>query len=245
MSENPPANPTPAWISRQGQVHGPYTLVTVEQLFRQGRLGPDDLVSVGEGSPWQAPSKLFAAGPPPPPPPPATAVAAVAPTSRSNPLLWVLPLVAVGLIIVGGIVAGVLAKQGANAVHDANQAERCSEQLKVLALSVRMYAADYAALPADWEAALETRQVPRETWVCPVRADHLPYLHAPAPDLGKVKSGDPQTPLFWEPPLASGRGPHQGQYEVGYADGHVALRPEPPGEKVTPPPGKVANGPTP
>jgi prepilin-type processing-associated H-X9-DG protein len=236
----------PGWLYRDGAAHGPYDWETLELLFHQGRLRPDDRVTWDPHGNWQTPAEAFSAPAPPlappqpaavpvapaavppvaPQPPAGAGPAAVQPAAaprRANRWLALGPLLAV-LIFLGGTALGLtLAHQGFSFVRQAADRERCAGQLKVIALGMRMYVLDYGAAPpgGNWSAALEARGVPRQTWFCPARRDRLPYPVAPHLDVHRLQAGDRALAVAADAPLAKGHGPHAGKFNVVYADGHV------------------------
>jgi prepilin-type processing-associated H-X9-DG protein len=132
-------------------------------------------------------------------------------------------LLALLIFLAGTAVGAFLVGQGVGFVREAHEQEECAGQLKVIAMAMRMYALDNNALPPgdNWRAALEARGVSRQTWSCPARRDGLPYPLAPHLDLHRLQAGDRTLALAADAPLANGHGPHQGKFNVVYADGHV------------------------
>ena len=249
----------PGWLWRAGAVHGPYDWETLELLYHQGRIRPDDRLTWDPEGNWLTPAEAFSApvapvAPPAAPPvvvapylrtapasPPASPPAAVPPLAtlslatpspathqpaaprRGNRWLWLAPLLALLIFLAGTAVGTFFVGQGVGFVRQTAAREQCAGQLKVIALGMRMYALDYGALPPgdNWAGALESRGIPRATWYCPARRDRLPYPVAPHLDLHRLKSGDRTLPVAADAPLPTGRGPHQGKFNVVYADGHV------------------------
>jgi hypothetical protein len=125
--------------------------------------------------------------------------------------------------VAGTAVGGILFGQGFHLVRETSEREACAGNLKVIALGMRMYVMDYGAAPpsGNWPAALESRGVPRKTWLCPARRDGLPYPVAPHLDLHRLKIGDVTLPVAADAPLANGHGPHHNKFNVVYADDHV------------------------
>ncbi len=233
----------PAWLAREGQVHGPYDWETLELLYFQGQLRPEDRVTWDPQGNWLVPTEVFSTptlpAPPPPvspprpvgPPPtpqaapvqPAAAPVQPAPRGRSSRSLWLGPLLAVVIFLAGTVVGGLLARQGLGLVRETADRERCGGQLKVIALGMRMYAMDYGAPPprGDWSAALESRGIPHATWVCPARHDGMPYPTARQMDFQRLQDGNQSLAVAADAPLLNGKGPHRGKFNVVYADGHV------------------------
>lgn len=223
------------WLSRGGEVFGPYDVETLAYLFHHGRLRPDDLVTWDPQGNWQPAGEVFAeAAPvsrpekptaPSPAPPPAPAPLADSPPraqGRTNPQLYLLPLLAVALLVASGFVVFHLLSGGIRDTRQVAEEHWCAQQLQVIALSMRMYLVEYEEGPVtDWPSALETRQVSPDLWICPGREDKVAYQMAERVTLAQVKEGSPQVPLVWDAPLPDGSGPHQGKFNVAYADGHI------------------------
>ena len=241
----------PAWLARGGQAHGPYDWETLELLYFQGRLRPEDRVTWDPQGNWLTPGEVFATPAPlapPPPAPPAGGAHLAPPTAPPQPLgpptappgrrspvahpasrgrasrwLWLGPLLAVVIFLAGGLVGGLFANQGLGLVRQTAERERCAGQLKVIALGMRMYVMDYGAPPPGgaWQTTLEARGIPRATWVCPARHDGIPYPTAREMNPQRLESGDRGLATVADAPLPNGHGPHGGKCNAAYADGHV------------------------
>ncbi len=167
----------PAWMSRGGQVHGPYDWETLELLYFQGRLRADDRVTWDPQGNWLLAGEVFAGirapvltppepapavlpprGVPPvapsPAPPltpeparPAAGAAASVGSRRSGSWLWIAALLALIVFLAGWFVGGLVTNRGPGIVRQTAERERCAGQLQLIALGMRMYAMDYGALP--------------------------------------------------------------------------------------------------
>jgi prepilin-type processing-associated H-X9-DG protein len=239
----------PGWLFRDGSAHGPYDWETLELLFHQGRLRPDDRVTWDPEGNWLTPAEAFSAptpllapprvagpvalslpvGPVATPPQPRQPAATPAPAQpapapgRAPGRLWLGPLLVVLIFLAGTAVGTFLVGQSVGLVREARDQAQCAGQLQLIALGMRMYALDYGTAPPsdNWPAALATRGVSRRTWLCPSRRDGLPYPVAPHLDVHRLKAGDRSLALAADAPLRNGRGPHRGKFNVVYADGHV------------------------
>lgn len=224
------------WLSRGGEVFGPYDVETLAYLFRHGRLTPEDLVTWDLRGNWQPAGQVFGEAAPPsgrpmpsaPPPAPAPApIPTATPPSpargRSNPQLYLVPLLALAILAGSVVVFSRLMVGGVGDARETAQERWCAQQLQVIALSMRMYLVEYGEVPVtDWPSALEARQVSPDLWICPGREDKVAYQVAERVTLAQVEEGSPQVPLVWDAPLPDGSGPHKGKFNVVYADGHIA-----------------------
>ncbi len=214
------------WMSRGGEVYGPYDYQTVLFCRQDGRIVDDDYVKCGD-EPWQRASEALpkagpAAGPASPTPPP-----------RSNSQKWIIIGVVAGaafmLLAALAIFAAILFPVFSRA-KEPSQARVCLSNVKQLGVALTMYTMDYHGhLPPanSWEEAVAPyigdAEILAEILACPVTGKHYIFNEALS-GLDMKDLDNPQaTPMLWDPALdAEGLvGPHGGQFNVCYADGHA------------------------
>ena len=214
------------WMSRGGKVYGPYDYQTILFCQQDGRIVDDDYVKCGE-EPWQRASEAL---------PEARAAAAAAGVSAAQPSKsssqkWIIIGVVAGaafmLLAALAIVAAILLPVFGQAKEKA-QATACLSQVKQLGVALMMYAADHEeTLPeADsWEEAVAPYIMNAEILACPVTGKHYIFNEGLSGVDLKDLDNPQATPMLWEPALdAEGLvGPHGGQFNVGYADGHAQM----------------------
>ncbi len=214
------------WTSRGGEVYGPYDYQTILFCRQDGRIVDDDYVKCGD-EPWRRASEAVpdtrtvpaAAGTSPPRP------------SRPSSQKWIIIGVVAGaafmLLAALAIVAAILFPVFGRAKEKAQQTY-CLSNVKQLGLSLIMYAADHEeTLPeADsWEEAISEYISAAQILICPVTGKHYVYNKKLSGVNLKDLDNPQATPMLWEPALdAEGLvGPHGGQFNVCYADGHATM----------------------
>lgn len=224
------------WMSRGGQVYGPYDWQTVQFCWRDGRIVADDYVKLGRDEPWLAASEVFgakAAAPQPiAPPAPAAASVSVAPTPqaavprRSN---TVVILVVVGAIVLMGlavlaILAAILFPVFARAKYKAQQTA-CMSNLKQIGVALRVYAVDNdnRLPPADsWRQALKPYLEAEDLYICPSSRKQYVFNEALGSQNIEAISNPMEVPMAWDAPKEDRTGPHMGEFNVSWVDGHVS-----------------------
>jgi len=215
------------WMSRGGEVYGPYDYQTVLFCRQDGRIVDDDYVKCGD-EPWRRASEAL---------PVSEGVAPAARSSaphpsRSSSQKWIIIGVVAGaafmLLAALGIVAAMLFPVFARAKEKAQEATSLSN-ISQLGMAVLMYAADHEeTLPEanSWKEAI-AEYVGDNTaiFICP--ATGQPYTFNEALSGVDLKDLDnpQQTPMLWAPLwVAQGAaGPSQGKVVVCYADGHATM----------------------
>ncbi len=213
--------------SRGGEVYGPYDYQTIVFCRRDGRIVDDDYVKCGDG-PWRRASEAL--------PEPGAAVTAAGSSpprpSRPSSQKWIIIGVVAGaafmLLAALAVFAAILFPVFARAKEKA-QATVCLSNVKQLGIAVLMYAADHEdTLPeADsWKDAITEYAGDNEAlFVCPVTGQRYIFNEVLSAVALKDMDNPAETPMLWEPALdAEGLvGPHGGQFNVGYADGHAQM----------------------
>ena len=230
------------WMSREGQVYGPYDLQTIQFCQRDGRIVDDDYVKLGRDEPWFRVSEVFgaraAAPQPATPAPPATATPAtpaVTAPRKSNTLVI---LVVVGAVVLMGlavlaILAAILLPVFGRAKGMAQQTA-CINNLKQIGTAFHIYAADNddKLPPADsWRQALEPYLDDREVYKCPGTGEqYVSNVALGGKNINEI-SNPMEVPMAWDAPSAYDPeiGPHLGEFNVLYVDGHVATVDQLPG----------------
>jgi len=214
------------WMSRGGKVYGPYDDQTILFCRQDGRLVEDDYVKCGE-EPWRRASEAL---------PVSEAAAAAARTSPPRPSTpssqkWIIIGVVAGaafiLLAALAVFAAILLPVFGQAKEKA-QAAACLSNVKQLGVALTMYTTDYQQhLPhADsWEEAVAPYIRNAEILACPVTGRGYAFNEALSGADLKDLDNPRATPMLWEPALdAEGLvGPHGGQFNVGYADGHAKM----------------------
>ncbi len=215
------------WTSRGGEVYGPYDYQTLLFCRQDGRIVDDDYVKCGD-EPWQRASEAL------PEPGAAATAARTSPPHPSRPSSqkWIIIAVVAGaafmLLAALAIFAAILFPVFGRAKEKA-QATACLSQVKQLGLALMMYAADHEeTLPeADsWEDAIAEYAGDNEAlFTCPTTGQRYIFNEALSGVDLKDLDNPQETPMLWEPALdAEGLvGPHGGQFNVGYADGHAKM----------------------
>ena len=156
---------------------------------------------------------------------------------KSNTLVIVLVLVAAAFVLLAalGIVAAILIPVFARAKDKAEQAA-CMSNLQQIGVALHVYAADNDdKLPAtdSWREALTPYLEAKEVYTCPTTGEQYVFNEAlGAQTLGTI-SNPMEVPTAWDAPpeYAPATGPHVGQFNVLYIDGHVSTvdeLPQPP-----------------
>ena len=235
------------WMSREGQVYGPYDLQTVQFCQQDGRIVDDDYVKLGRDEPWFRVSEVFgakAAVPQPAvPAPPVTAPGAAAPAPgvpaprKSNAVVI---LVVVGAVVVMGlavlaILAAILLPVFGRA-RDKAQQTACMSNLKQIGVALHIYATenDDSLPPADsWREALEPYLQAEEVYMCPSTGEQYVFNEALGGQNIEAIGNPTEVPMAWDAPSAYDPeiGPHLGEFNVLYVDGHVTTV-----EQLPPPP---------
>ena len=213
------------WMSRGGEVYGPYDYQTVLFCRQDGRIVDDDYVKCGE-EPWRRASEALpkagpAAGPAFPTPPP-----------RSSSQKWIIIGVVAGaafmLLAALAVFAAILFPVFGRAKEKA-QATACLSNVKQLGLALMIYAADHEeTLPkADsWKDAIAEYVGDNEAlFICPTTGQRYIFNEVLSGADLKDLDNPQETPILWEPALDAGGlvGPHGGQFNVCYADGHAQM----------------------
>ena len=214
------------WMSRAGEVYGPYDYQTILFCRQDGRIVDDDYVKCGD-EPWRRASEAL---------PEARAAApagvSAAQRSKSSSQKWIIIGVVAGaafmLLTALAIFAAILLPVFGRA-KDKAQATACLNNVRQLGMAVLMYAADHEErLPeADsWKDAIAEYVRDNEAlFTCPATGQGYIFNEAlSGVDLKDIDN--PQgTPMLWEPALdAEGQvGPHMGQFNVCYVDGHARM----------------------
>lgn len=231
------------WMSRGGQVYGPYDWQTLQFCWRDGRVVADDYVKLGRDEPWLAASEIFgakAAIPQPSAPPtlvsaPPTPQATVPRKSNALVIILVVAGAAFVLLAVLAIVAAMLFPVFGRAKYKAQQVS-CMSNLKQIGLGLHMYAADYDGYlpPADsWPSVLKPYLEAEEVYTCPSTGEQYVFNEALAGHNIEEVSNPMEVPMAWDAPGPGDltTGPHAGEFNVLYVDGHVTTveeLPQPP-----------------
>ncbi len=226
------------WTSRGGEVYGPYDYQTVLFCRQDGRIVDDDYLKQGDG-PWRRAADVVPAALGTPPvataaPQPATPVLTTVPgpPAKRGSNAWIIWLVvgcgALMLLAAVAIFAAILFPVFGRAREKA-EATACLANVKQLGVAFMMYTADYDQhLPeADsWEEAVAEYVWNDETLLtCPVTGHRYIFNEALSGVDLKDLDNPAETPMLWEPAIdAQGLvGPHEGQFNVCYADGHATM----------------------
>ena len=233
------------WMSREGQVYGPYALQTVQYCWRDGRIVDDDYVKLGRDEPWLVASEVFGTKPAPAQPVerPTPSPAPVAPPPqapaprKSNTLVIVLVLAGAAFVLLAalGIVAAILIPVFSRAQYKAQQTA-CMSNLKQISIAFHMYAADNddQLPPADsWREALEPYLKAEQVYTCPSTGEQYVFNEALGGQNIEEINNPAEVPMAWDAPpeYDPETGPHVGQFNVSYGDGHVSTTdtiPQPP-----------------
>jgi len=214
------------WMSRGGKVYGPYDYQTVLFCRQDGRIVDDDYVKCGE-EPWRRASEAL---------PEARAGVPAARTSPRRPSRpssqkWVIIAVVAGaafmLLAALAVFAAILFPVFGRAKEKA-QATACLANVKQLGVALMMYTTDYEERLPDadsWEEAVAPYIMNAEILACPVTGQRYIFNEALSGVDLKDLDNPQETPMLWEPALhAEGLvGPHGGQFNVCYADGHAKM----------------------
>ena len=215
------------WTSRGGEVYGPYDYQTILFCRRDGRIVDDDYVKCGD-EPWQRAAEAL---------PEAQAAAPAARTSPPRPSRpssqkWIIIGVVAGaafmLLAALAIFAAILFPVFSRAKEKA-QATACLSNVEQLGVALMMYAADHQEIlpqASSWEEAIAEYAGDNEAlFTCPVTGQRYIFNEALSGADLKELDNPGEMPMLWEPTLdAEGSvGPHGGQFNVGYADGHATM----------------------
>jgi len=215
------------WMSRGGEVYGPYDYQTVLFCRRDDRIVDDDYVKCGE-EPWRRASEAL------PEARPAAAAARTSPPHPSRPSSqkWIIIAVIAGaafmLLAALAIFAAILLPVFGRAKEKAQEAASLSN-VKQLGMAVLMYAADHEeTLPEanSWEEAIaEYVGDNKAIFICPATGQSYTFNEALSCVDLKDLDNPQQTPMLWAPLRVTKRaaGPYQGQFAVCYADGHATI----------------------
>ena len=215
------------WMSRGGEVYGPYDYQTVLFCRQDGRIVDDDYVKCGE-EPWRRASEAL---------PEARAAAAATRTSPPRPSRpssqkWIIIGVVAGaafmLLAALAVFAAILLPVFGRAREKAQETASLSN-VKQLGMAVLMYAADHEEILPEansWkEAIAEYVGDNKAIFTCPVTGQGYIFNKVlSGVDLKDIDNPQ-QTPMLWEAPLDAGQpvGPHMGRFVVCYADGHATM----------------------
>jgi len=215
------------WMSRGGEVYGPYDYQTVLFCRQDGRIVDDDYVKCGE-EPWRRAAEAVPVSEGAAP----TAVATSPPRpSKPSSQKWIIIAVVAGaafmLLAALAIFAAILFPVFGRAKEKA-QATVCLSNVKQLGVALMMYTTDYEErLPeADsWEEAVAPYIMNAEILACPVTGKHYVFNKKLSGMDLKGLDNPQETPMLWEPARdAEGLvGPHGGRFNVGYVDGHAQM----------------------
>jgi len=215
------------WMSRGGEVYGPYDYQTVLFCRQDGRIVDDDYVKCGE-EPWRRASEALPTARLP------GAAAGISPPHPARPSSqkWIIIAVVAGaafmLLAALAMVAAILFPVFGRAKEKA-QATACLSNAKQLGMALMMYATEHDdTLPdADsWEDAIAEYAGDSEAlFTCPVTGQRYIFNEALSGVDLKYLDNPQATPMLWEPALdAEGSvGPHMGRFVVCYADGHATM----------------------
>ena len=214
------------WTSRGGEVYGPYDYQTILFCRRDGRIVDDDYVKCGD-EPWQRAADAL---------PEAQAAAPAARTSPPRPSRpssqkWIIIGVVAGaafmLLAALAIVAAILFPVFGRA-KDKAQATACLSNVRQLTMALQMYATEHGEkLPnaESWEEDSSEYLFNEEILTCPTTGKHYVFNRKlSGVDLRDIRK-PAEVPLLWEPSLHAGGlvGPHGGQFNVCYVDGHAKM----------------------
>jgi len=229
------------WVrNRGGEESGPYTFVHMQEMTRQGLVGPQDRIRIGLIGEWvSAPEVLspdFQRARPP-------VTAAHKPGRRAHSGSNVPTLLIVGVVVVAlaGATAFVVSRWPQRP-RGADPSATCQGNLSRLARAVRLYVYDQGApFPQwqDWGAAASARTKDLAIFVCPAAPTEPGYAYnAALSGLPPVFVRHPdRCVMLWDagalggfPGLSpSGQGPrHGGGDNFAFVDGHVAWHPRGP-----------------
>jgi len=214
------------WMSRGGEVYGPYDYQTILFCRQDGRIVDDDYVKCG-GEPWRRASEAL---------PEARAAVAATGTSPPRPSgassqKWIIIAVVAGaafmLLTALAVFAAILFPVFSRA-KEPSQARGCLSNVKQLGLALMMYADDHQEIlpqASSWEEAVAPYIAAPQIFTCPTTGKGHAFNEALSGADLKDLDNPQATPMLWEPALdAEGLvGPHGGQFNVGYADGHAQM----------------------
>ncbi len=216
------------WMSRGGEVYGPYDYQTVLFCRQDGRIVDDDYVKCG-GEPWRRAAEAV-----PVSEGAAPAAVATSPPRPSKPSSqkWIIIAVVAGaafmLLAALAIFAAILFPVFGRAKEKA-QATVCLSNVKQLGVALMMYAADHEErLPEanSWKDAIAEYVGHNEAlFTCPLTGQRYIFNEALSGVDLKALDNPQATPMLWEPALHAGGqlGPHMGQFNVCYVDGHATM----------------------
>ncbi len=198
------------WMSRGGEVYGPYDY---------------DYVKCGE-EPWRRASEAL----PNTGPAVAAAGTSLPRPSRPSSQKWIIIGVVAGaafiLLAALAVLAAILFPVFGRAREKA-EATACLSNVKQLGLALMMYAGDHEGrLPEanSWEEAIAEYVGDNEAvFTCPTTGQGYIFNEALSGVDLKDLDNPQEIPMLWEPALGTGAGPHLGQFVVCYADGHATM----------------------
>ncbi len=214
------------WTSRGGEVYGPYDYQTILFCRQDGRIVDDDYVKCGD-EPWQRAAEAL---------PVSEGAAAAARTSlprpsRTSSQKWIIIGVVAGaafmLLAAVAIVAAIVFPVFGRARERA-QGAACLNNVRQLTMALQMYATEHGEkLPnaESWEEDISEYLFNEEILTCRTTGKHYSFNRKlSGVDLRDIRK-PAEVPLLWEPALdAEGLvGPHMGQFNVGYVDGHARM----------------------
>jgi prepilin-type processing-associated H-X9-DG protein len=204
-----------------GASYGPYTLADIRQYAAEGRMPPGATLQADDGRVLTLAEMNLV------PAPPVMASHAPAKTGGSKWLTCVIvAVILAALVPVFAIMAAIIFPVLAKSREKARQAQ-CLSNMRYLSLACLQYAsANDDTLPdvATWRQDVQGYLPPNFTWDCPSsRRGQQSYEFSPAVSRMSLAAipDPPNTPMIYEADDAGGTAPHNGGWNVAFADGHV------------------------
>jgi len=208
-----------------GTSYGPYTLASIRQYAAEGRVPPGSTLQADDGQTLTLAELNLVPAPP---------AVAHAPPAKSGTSGWLVFAIVAAILAVllpmVAVMAAILFPVFAKAREKARQAS-CLSNVQQLSLSCLQYAsANNDTLPnaATWQQDIQPHVPAGFTWDCPSSHQGQQSYQFSAVLSGQSLAAiqDPaNTVMISEPVGPSGRGPHNGGCNVGFADGHARWMP--------------------